>query len=562
MGSPSAATTTSSGEWSPPWLEQAKKEREAREAKAEARTFVPPDTPVPDFVTFRRECFGHETVPHQMEWIEALRVTGLPLTSDTKDWDGVINHCRLLVLEPPEHGKTSFSEDLLIWLICLKRELKSLFISKNGDVATQRLYRIRNALGDDPGYYERAGLRSVVDSWGPFKPSRSSSRAWGDTGIYVLGSSAADRNPTIEARGLRQQIQGARADVAILDDVFIPENQYSELERTRQMTWFGQTMLSRLPAKGGLVLVVGTRAIPTDNYRTLMEGGVFQVIEQPAILDEDKGEVLWPERWPLEDLQRKREEVVATSGEASWLLTYQQQATGLDDQPFKSEDLDAAKVLEPDYVFGTKLDGHTVVMGYDPAVAGRAAICVLGVDRKTGIRTIMDCPTKVNMGSNDAIKQFLFEACEMYKPAEVHIDATSWQTGVFADRDVGTFFASHGIRKVVTDIQGKMKLHPEVGVTKVASRFEAGQYRIPWNVNTRPIFGPLLDELQVWRPVLGRAKKPQDRVMALWLAERAAMKVMERGSEKPLPVDPGVPLYLRRNPYENTRPGAPKKEAS
>jgi hypothetical protein len=401
--------------------------------------------PVPDFVTFRRDCLGHDTPAHQMVWVEALRSTGLPLFpgDDTTSWDGIIRYCRMLIIQPPEMGKSSFAEDLIVWLTCLTRRLKSLFVSKASDVAKDRLYRIKSLLEDD-GYYQREGLRNVVLEWGPFKPHRADPRRWGVQQIYVLGSSAADRDATVEAVGIGNQIQGNRTDVAVLDDVFTLENQMSELEREKQRRWMGQTLLSRLPADGGLCLVLGTRATELDNNKSFLEWDVFDALVQPAILDDET--TLWPERWPMEKLLKRRQEVIQTAGEQAWLLTYQQQATDLPDAPFRLAALEAAKDASVDYEPGYKPPGSIVVAGIDPAYVGTCAIVVLAVDPTTKKRMVLDVVAKRGLRTLDNLKGLLVKTATTWRPVEIKVENDAFQGGTFRDYDL-----AERLREVVAD---------------------------------------------------------------------------------------------------------------
>lgn len=466
-----------------------------------------------------------------MEWVEALAPTGLPLFpgDDTKKWDGIIKYCRLLIVQPPAHGKTSFAEELVIWLVTLNRTLTSLFLSKTADSAKDRLYRIQGLLTDE-AWYDREGLRNVVREWGPYKPPLRDQRRWSSEEMYVLGSSLHDRDATVEARGVGNQIQGNREDAVIGDDIFTLENQLSQSEREKQMRWFGQTVLSRLPPDGGLGLVLNTRCSPVDNVGRLIESEVFSKVIQPAILDEEKKTVLWPEAWPFDKLEQRRKEVEETAGTAGWLLTYQQQATDLPDAPFKLEFMEEAKVIDPDYAF-EKPKGLVTVIGVDPAVKGTCAIVVLGLDLRTKQRVILDCLTETGLGANQRVKNFVYKVCEKYRPVEVKVERNSQQDGTWEDGDFRTRIRELGARLTSEQTQVQ-KWDPMVGVTVCASRFEAGQYTIPWNAATRPRFQPFLDELAQWRAIMGR-RQTQDRVMALWFAELAAMNVEKFGQSAP-----------------------------
>ena len=94
--------------------------------------------------------------------------------------------------------------------------------------------------------------------------------SWTQTAIYVKGK-GGDKDPTVQALGLKGQIYGARSDVIILDDIVTSKNAG---EIGTQMILLDREIESRLPSEqegGGLLLALGTRVAPQDIYRHLID---------------------------------------------------------------------------------------------------------------------------------------------------------------------------------------------------------------------------------------------------------------------------------------------------
>lgn len=126
---------------------------------------------------------------------------------------------------------------------------------------------------------------------------------------------------------------GRGADLMIIDD---PTKSYgdamSPLVRERVKTWWAGTMASRVEP-GGAVILVMARWHQDDLAGWLMaeDPGLWHELRLPALCDDPDsdpmgralGEPLWPERWPLEALEQRRQEVSLALGEAVWSAQYQ-----------------------------------------------------------------------------------------------------------------------------------------------------------------------------------------------------------------------------------------------
>jgi predicted phage terminase large subunit-like protein len=102
----------------------------------------------------------------------------------------------------------------------------------------------------------------------------------------------------------------------VVDDPF--KNRVEAESGTRRRTvleWFRDVAYTRREP-GCSVIVVMTRWHPDDLAGELIRGG-WEFLRLPAI--SDSGEALWPERWPLGELEKIHEQV----GEFTWTSLYQ-----------------------------------------------------------------------------------------------------------------------------------------------------------------------------------------------------------------------------------------------
>ena len=126
---------------------------------------------------------------------------------------------------------------------------------------------------------------------------------------------------------------GRGAKLLIVDD---PIKSYADamspLVRKRVKDWWTGTMVSRIEP-GGAVILIMARWHEDDLAGFLLkeQPDEWREVRLPAIADSpddplgrDIGEALWPERFPLAELERRRTETSLSLGEAVWLAQYQQ----------------------------------------------------------------------------------------------------------------------------------------------------------------------------------------------------------------------------------------------
>jgi phage terminase large subunit-like protein len=114
------------------------------------------------------------------------------------------------------------------------------------------------------------------------------------------------RDPTVKAAGLTSNTTGLHCQVAVCDDLVVPNNAYTEIGRNQVKAMYSQ--LASIETTGAKEWVCGTRYHPADLYKDLMEMtefyydesseadievSVYEVFERVV---ETNGEFLWPKQ--------------------------------------------------------------------------------------------------------------------------------------------------------------------------------------------------------------------------------------------------------------------------
>jgi hypothetical protein len=294
----------------------------------------------------------------------------------------------------------------------------------------------------------------------------------------------------------------------------------NEHEQERIIAWLLGKAQTRLSSQGKIV-IIGTRVHEQDVYARMLDESAdwttnWAKMVMPAVLDEENKEVLWPEIWPYERLQAER--MPPNMRERDWALIYQQEAIGLPGSPFPLEVLDESK--DPSRMVGQAPAGLPIVIGVDPAKEGTCAIVVLAVERATGMRYIIDCIGKNNLGHREAIKSEIYYAVRRYGAVRCMVEQNYAQLG--DDPDLKVRLHQLGCNLQMWETNVSSKYDKDWGVLATAGRFAQGKFVIPWGPGSDGAMRPLVNELASWRAM---TRSKQDRVMALWFADVAAAKL-------------------------------------
>jgi hypothetical protein len=392
-------------------------------------------------------------------------------------------------------------------------------------------------------------------AFGPPGGFQKNSDSWKQDLIY-LSSEARDsgeKDPTVQAIGIRGHIYGARADLIIMDDCVDHTNAH---EYEKQIDWIQSEVMSRIDNDGGKLLVVGTRLRPKDLYSELRdpmrypdEKSPWTYFAQPAVLefkdDYTDWVTLWPKtnmppvsgrgipdkdgfytKWDGEALSKKRGRMSPNL----WAMVYQQQQVH-EDAIFPADAIkgviNGARNIGiiPKGKAGNReygMDGLVVVAGLDPAMAGYTAAVCIAVDIATQKRYLLDVSNQPGM-KPDAIRELIKDWTDKYQISEWRVEKNAFQAMLTQDREVREYLSLRGAT-LKEHHTGNNKWDTDFGVASLTTLFhgyEEGNNLIEFpSTHMSEGLKSLIEQLVTWYPDAPKSQKT-DCVMAFWFTELA-----------------------------------------
>ena len=512
---------------------------------------------VPDFPEFCAKYLDTQLAAHHLQWYDLLE--GRP----PRDLHPAQRYIQgdpdtILVNTPPEHAKsTVITTNYVVWRICQDPSIRVLIISKTQSLAAKFLFAIKQRLAESKAYAE------LQRDFGPPGGWAEGASSWTNTQIRVAGVDSGEKDFTCEAVGLGGQIYGTRTDLVIMDDC-VDNTNHQAYEA--QIDWIQNIVGSRVADMGGRMLLVGTRMATVDLYSEILQPKYYSdgkspwtYLTQPAVLkfaDDPKDWVtLWPETnrppvskaarnqamkegwprngmwpaWPGPALARKRSRMAPRN----WSMVYMQDQVA-DDAVFRQEDVQGCvdRARYPGRMFDGQsdhrqygMDGLTVVAGLDPAAAGCTAMVVVGLDRRTGQRWVLDVINERGMPPHrmrDEIKRLT----ERYGIQEWRIEKNAYQASITQDAEIRTYLNARGCL-LTPHHTNSNKWDSDFGVASMATLFTGWQegrnlIRLPSQTQSEGVRA-LIEQLCSWFP---ETKGLTDCVMALWFAEIRCRELM------------------------------------
>jgi predicted phage terminase large subunit-like protein len=219
---------------------------------------------------------------------------------------------RLIINMPPRHTKSEFASYLLpAWFLGKYPHKKVIQTSHTAELAVGFGRKVRNLVDQDIYKEIFPGMGLQADS-------------------KAAGRWATNQGGDYFAIGVGGAVTGKGADLLIIDDphseqeAALAENSPEIYDKTYE--WYTSGPRQRLQP-GGSIIVVATRWSKKDLTGQVLRaaaqrsGEEWEVIEFPAILP--SGKPLWPEFWPLEELEALKRELP----NSKWMAQYQQNPT-------------------------------------------------------------------------------------------------------------------------------------------------------------------------------------------------------------------------------------------
>jgi len=207
-----------------------------------------------------------------------------------------------LLLLPRDHMKSALIAFRVAWEVVKDPTIRVLYISSTVNLATKQLKFIKDIL-EGP----------IVARYWPdlVNPEEGKREKWTETEISVdhpLRKKEAVRDPTIFTAGLTTSIVGLHCDIAVMDDVVVRDNAYTQEGRDKVLTQY--SLLASIEGSDAREWIVGTRYDPHDLYNNLSSTKINEYDEEGNVIDEKDlmevferqvedrgdgtGEFLWP----------------------------------------------------------------------------------------------------------------------------------------------------------------------------------------------------------------------------------------------------------------------------
>lgn len=340
-----------------------------------------------------------------------------------------------LTLLPRDHGKSRYVAFWVAWQITRDPTIRVLYISATSNLAEKQLKFIGDIL-----------TSKVYRKYWPdmVHPEVGKREKWTTTEICVdhpKRKEEAVRDPTVFTGGLTTSLTGLHCDIAVLDDVVVYENAYTEEGRNKVKSQY--SLLSSIEGADSKEMVVGTRYHPNDLYQDMIEteedvydevgnvvgsNSVYEVFERKVEDSGDgSGEFLWPRQQRSDGKWFGFNREILAKKRAKYLDKTQFRAQYYNDPNDGSDaNIDRSRFQYYDKKFLTQSQGHwyyqdrrlNIVASVDFAYSTGArsdytAICVIGMDHERNIY-ILD----IDRFKTDKISTYFKHIFDMY---------TKWQ---------------------------------------------------------------------------------------------------------------------------------------
>lgn len=204
-----------------------------------------------------------------------------------------------LTLLPRDHQKSAMIAYRVAWWLTAHPDATILYVSATADLAEKQLKFIKDIITSDT---YRMFWPEMINT------NENKRERWTNEEIAVdhpRRKAEYVRDPSIKAVGLTANTTGLHCSLAVLDDVVVPGNAYTEVGREQTRAFYSQ--LSSIETTGAKEWVVGTRYHPSDLYKDMvdmrefysdengedLEVEVFEIFERKV---EVNGEFLWPKQ--------------------------------------------------------------------------------------------------------------------------------------------------------------------------------------------------------------------------------------------------------------------------
>jgi hypothetical protein len=337
---------------------------------------------------------------------------------------------------------------------------------------------------------------------------------WGEYVFSVSNAPKSAKDFSVQCAGVHGNIQGARIDRIICDDILDWENTLTQNMREDLIAWW-PTVVGRI-TDGGRVRFLANAFHPQDLAHHLARSGNYAFRKYPVHRD---GESIWPERWPWHRIIAKAEELGPRESKRLLMVEAIDDGQAL----FSSRAIDVALMMGD----GTELcsalaampPGFLTFTGVDLAVSKRdsadtTCLFTIAVERRSQQRSVLNIER--GRWSGPEIVRRIIDTHRRFMSA-------IWVENNAAQDYIRQFVSEREPIPVKGFTTGRNKAHPDHGIPGLATEMEQGRWRVPNDGGKcHPLVRQWLDELLYYDP----ASHTGDAAMASWFAREAARQSM------------------------------------
>lgn len=222
-------------------------------------------------------------------------------------------------LAPVGFSKSTWMLATILWEIVRNRNIHIIYASHSYSVASDMMTAVQWNLTQN---------EKLIEDFGEF---HDSDNTWKGDRIHVIGNENP-RVPTFMITGAEGRVENVRVERIFADDAVNLDSATSEAERESLKDWYFTEFFNRLNIEGK-ACNIGSRFHPFDLYNEFMQKETWTVETFKAVQDWEEGESLWPERWPFDELQERRQ----TIGSSIFEARYQQNPEALHGEYFSQD---------------------------------------------------------------------------------------------------------------------------------------------------------------------------------------------------------------------------------
>lgn len=448
-----------------------------------------------DFLCFQAVELGFEIGQHHKKWAARL-ATGMDVCE----------------MAPRDHGKShSLARAYSLWNVKYDPWVKEvLILGPDSPSAVENLDKIKDML------FSRPSLRYLV-------PKKRRDTFFSRTEIELTNGKS------IKAKGIGSPLRGRHPQLIICDDILNEKNSLTMEHQAGIRRHLNEVIVPMLD-KGQIwqkaqgyrpqLVIVGTAQERNDLYHELQKNEEYIGEKLQAVLNDETQEVLWPGRWPYDDLMARKRKV----GSVAFSKEYQNNPLSEETTIFPPSLFEPLKDKTLSYV--TSYDGeYAAYMGVDFNVPGS-----MDGDYTVIFILIWDTDSKEYIPLNywraraGSLQEQIHQIelwCQMYNITLGYLEDNLFQ-GVYTN-----LFS----QKSALPLSGHTVTHAnkgslEMGILSFRPLFENGVWRFPYKTNLdRQKTDLLIEEFNGVRQRKGKIGNEafhDDIVMAMWHAQCAA----------------------------------------